>query len=295
MLKRTLFFTSPAYLSVRQSQLVVSLKETNEERTVPIEDIGIVIIEHPQISLTMPTLQLLNTHNVAVIFCDEKHMPASMLLNLDGHHLQNELFRNQINSSLPLKKQLWQQTIVAKIRNQAALLTSRGIDSGALLALAASVKSDDSTNREGTAAREYWSRLFGNGFTRDRYGETPNNFLNYGYIILRSAVARALVGSGLLPTLGIHHSNRYNAYCLADDIMEPYRPYVDNAVYELWQSGTDELILEKATKAHLLQVLTCDVGIGKVKRPLMVALSHTTASLARCFSGDEKKISYPNF
>ncbi len=295
MLKRTLFFTSPAYLSVRQNQLVVNLKDTGEERTVPIEDIGIVIIEHPQISLTMPTLQQLNTHNVAVIFCDEKHMPASMLLNLDGHHLQNELFRNQINSTQPLKKQLWQQTIVAKIRNQAALLKSKNIDSGALLSLAASVKSDDSTNREGTAAREYWSRLFGNGFSRDRYGDAPNNFLNYGYIVLRSAVARALVGSGLLPTLGIHHSNRYNAYCLADDIMEPYRPYVDNAVYELWQSGTDELILEKATKAHLLQVLSCDVNIGNVKRPLMVALSHTTASLARCFNGEEKKITYPSF
>ncbi len=295
MLKRTLFFTSPAYLSVRQNQLVVNLKDTGEERTVPIEDIGIVIIEHPQISLTMPTLQQLNTHNVAVIFCDEKHMPASMLLNLDGHHLQNELFRNQINSTQPLKKQLWQQTIVAKIRNQAALLKSKNIDSGALLSLAASVKSDDSTNREGTAAREYWSRLFGNGFSRDRYGDAPNNFLNYGYIVLRSAVARALVGSGLLPTLGIHHSNRYNAYCLADDMMEPYRPYVDNAVYELWQSGTDELILEKATKAHLLQVLSCDVNIGNVKRPLMVALSHTTASLARCFNGEEKKITYPSF
>ncbi|MBK3515735.1 type II CRISPR-associated endonuclease Cas1 [Carboxylicivirga marina] len=295
MLKRTLFFTNPAYLSVRQKQLVVKTKDSDTERSVPIEDIGIVILEHPQISMTMPTLQQLNTNNVAVIFCDEKHMPASMLLNLDGHHLQNEIFRKQINSSQPLKKQLWQQTIVAKIKNQAALLKSKSIDSGSLVSLASSVKSDDSTNREGTAAREYWGRLFDNDFTRDRYGAYPNNLLNYGYIVLRSAVARALVGSGLLPTLGIHHSNRYNAYCLADDIMEPYRPYVDDVIYEMWQSGNGELILEKETKAHLLQVLSCDVSIGEVKRPLLLALSHTTASLARCFNGEGKKILYPTF
>ncbi len=295
MLKRTLFFTSPAQLSVRQNQLVVAQKNSDTPRSVPIEDIGMAILEHPQISITMPTLQQLNAHNVAVVICDDRHLPASMLLNLDSHHLQNELFRKQMSSSQPLKKQLWQQTIMAKISNQAALLQSKGIDSGPIASLAASIKTDDHTNREGTAARLYWQRLFGTDFSRDRYGDAPNNFLNYGYIVLRSAVARALVGSGLLPTLGIHHSNRYNAYCLADDIMEPYRPYVDEAVYELWQSGCNDLILEKDTKAHLLQVLSCDVSIGKVKRPLMVALSMTTASLARCFSGEEKKISYPNF
>lgn len=293
MLKRTLFFSTPAYLSLKDQQLVISLKETDTTRTVPIEDIAMVILEHWQITISMAALQQLNAHNVAVVTCDEKHMPAGMLLNLDGHHLQNELFNKQINAALPLKKQLWQQTIVAKIKNQAALLQSIGKAPGALPSLAASVKSDDSSNREGTAAREYWNRLFDGTFTRDRYGDPPNNFLNYGYIVLRSAVARALVGSGLLPTLGIHHSNRYNAYCLADDVMEPYRPYVDEAVYEMWQSGNHDLILDKASKAHLLQVLSCDVQIGKVKRPLMVALSITTASLARCFSGEDKKITYP--
>ena len=132
-------------------------------------------------------------------------------------------------------------------------------------------------------------------FTRDRYGASPNQLLNYGYIILRSAVARALVGSGLLPTFGIHHSNRYNAYCLADDIMEPYRSYVDDVVYDMWDAGNHDLILDKESKAHLLKVLSCDVYIGKVKRPLIVALSITTASLTRCFSGEEKKIIFPIF
>ena len=293
MLKRSLFFTNPAYLSIHQKQLVV--KQNEQERTVPIEDIGLVVLENPQITVTVPTLQKLNENNVAVIVCNEKHMPASMLLNLDGHHLQGEIFRQQLDSTMPLKKQLWQQTIQSKIKNQEAMLRSKGKPVGALPSLASSVKSDDATNREGTAAREYWSLLFGSNFTRDRFGDAPNPFLNYGYIVLRAAVTRALVGSGLLPTLGIHHKNRYNAYCLADDIMEPYRPYVDDAVYDLWDSGNDDMILDKETKAYLLNVLTCDVKIGKTKRPLMVALSQTTASLARCFGGEAKKLVYPVF
>ncbi len=295
MLKRTLFFTNPTYLSARQNQLVINLPQSNEEKTVPIEDIGFVILEHPQTTITLPAMQQLNENNVAVVMCNQQHLPSAMLLNLDGHHLQGELFRQQVDSTQSLKKQLWQQTIKCKIHNQVSLLKSKSIESGSLAAFAKEVKSDDSSNREGAAARIYWSRLFGTDFTRDRYGNGPNPLLNYGYIILRSAVTRALVGSGLLPTLGIHHKNRYNAYCLADDIMEPYRPYVDDAVYELWQSGCDEMILDKNTKAHLLQVLSCDVTIGEVQRPLMIALSHTTASLARCFAGEEKKIVYPNY
>ncbi len=295
MLKRTLFFTNPAYLKVQQNQLVVIQQEKNVQSTIPVEDIALVILEHPQITISLPALQQLNDNNVAVVCCDRKHMPASMLLNLDGHHLQSELFRQQINSTQPLKKQLWQQTVQQKIKNQEAVLIKKGKPTGALQSLANSVKTDDNTNREGTAAREYWSLLLGGGFTRDRDGGAPNSFLNYGYIVLRAAVARALVGSGLLPTLGIHHKNRYNAYCLADDIMEPYRAYVDDAVYDLWQSGSDDIILDKETKSYLLNVLSCDVKIGKLKRPLMVALSITTASLARCFSGESKTITYPQF
>lgn len=294
MLKRTLVFTNPAYLSTKQNQLLISLQPSGQEHTVPIEDIAVVILENQQITITLPALQQLNSNNVAVICCNQKHMPESMLLNLDGHHLQSEVFRQQLDSTQPLKKQLWQQTIQSKIKNQAALLTLKGKPTGNLNALAASVKSDDASNREGTAAREYWSLLMGSSFTRDRYGDNPNPLLNYGYIVLRAAVTRALVGSGMLPTLGIHHHNRYNAYCLSDDIMEPYRPYIDSVVYDIWQTDPD-CELDKTTKAHILQALSCDVNIGEVTRPLMVALSMTTASLARCFGGEDKKIVYPVF
>jgi CRISPR-associated protein Cas1 len=292
MLKRSLFFTNPAYLSTKDQQLVVKSNE-GIVNTIPLEDIGFVVLENPQISITLPAMQKLNANNVALVCCDEKHHPSALLLNLDSHHLQGELFRNQIQASEPLKKNLWKQVIEQKIANQSALLEKLGKQTGALPQYAKTVNSGDTSNREGAAAREYWKNLFGNNFFRDRYGANPNPFLNYGYIILRAAVARALVGSGLLPTLGIHHHNRYNAYCLADDIMEPYRPFVDSLVYELWESGTDDMILEKESKAHLLQVLTTDVRIGKVKRPLMVALSITTASLTKCFNGETKKLACP--
>ncbi len=298
MIKRSLFFTNPAYLSTKNNQLVIDTNGKGAMHrastvTVPIEDIGFVVLENPQITITMPTLQKLNANNVAVICCDEKHHPSAMVLNLDSHHLQGELFRNQLDASVPLKKQLWKQTIEQKIKNQAGVLKNLGKPVGALPGYACQVSSGDATNREGAAAREYWKILFGENFIRDRYGDAPNAFLNYGYIVLRAGVARALVGSGLLPTLGIHHHNRYNAFCLADDIMEPYRPYVDEAVYQLWQSGTDDMILDKETKAYLLGILAADVTIGKVTRPLMVALSMTTASLSRCFMGETKKIVYP--
>lgn len=292
MLKRSLFFTNPAYLSARQEQLVVKNAE-GEEQSIPIEDIGFVVLENSQITISMPAMQKLNANNVALVCCDEKHHPSAMLLNLDSHHLQGELFRNQLQATEPLKKQLWKQIVEQKILNQAAVLNKYSKPTGPLPGFAKTVNSGDTSNREGAAAREYWKGLFGNAFVRDRFGIHPNPLLNYGYIVLRAAVARALVGSGLLPTLGIHHHNRYNAFCLADDIMEPYRPYVDTVVYELWESGDNDMILEKETKAQLLQVLTMDVKIGKVMRPLMVALSMTTASLARCFNGEIKKLACP--
>lgn len=264
-------------------------------KTAPIEDIGFIVLEHPQISVTMKLMEQLNENNVAVVFCDSKHMPSSMLLPLDAHHIQNELFRAQISASEPLKKNLWKQTIEAKIKNQARLLEKQGIKGQQLKNLAKNVKSGDSDNREGFAARLYWNTLFGKEFIRDRYGEPPNMYLNYGYILLRSAVARALAGSGLLATLGIHHRNRYNAFCLADDIMEPYRPWVDEIVIELEGKWPGQLMLEKEQKAELLQLMSADVKIGENRRPLMVALSQTTASLARCFSGETRKITYPVF
>ena len=295
MLKRTIFLSNPYRLSLKNRQLVLSEKSGMPVKTAPIEDIGFVILEHPQISVTMKLVEELNENNVAVLFCDSKHMPSSMLLPLDAHHIQNELFRAQINTSEPLKKNLWKQTIAAKIKNQARLLEKHGLNGRPLINLAKTVKSGDSDNREGFAARLYWNSLFGQDFIRDRYGEPPNMYLNYGYILLRSAVARALAGSGLLATLGIHHRNRYNAFCLADDIMEPYRPWVDEIAIRLFEKWPGQLMLEKEQKAELLQLMTSDVKIGENRRPLMVALSQTTASLARCFSGEVRKITYPVF
>ncbi len=248
MIKRTLFFGNKCSLTTKYEQLVI--KTAEREATVPIEDIGFVVLENQESYISIPALSKLVDNNVSVIFCDEKHMPKSMLLNLDGHHIQQELFRNQINASEPLKKQLWQQTIKAKIENQSAHLKLLCKNKSPLDYYASKVLSGDADNREGAGAAYYWKHLFEFDFKRGRYGDYPNLFLNYGYIVLRAAVARALAGSGLLPTLGIHHHNKYNAFCLADDIMEPYRPIVDAKVMEIMQNY-DEHDLIKPIKAEL--------------------------------------------
>ena len=290
MLKRTLFFGNKCSLTTKYEQLVIKTYE--RETTVPIEDLGFVVIEHQESYISMPTLSKLASNNVCVIFCDEKHMPQSMMLNLESHHIQQELFRNQINASEPLKKQLWQQTIKAKIENQSELLKQLGQDKTPLDHYASKVLSGDTDNREGVAAAYYWKHLFDFDFKRERYGNYPNLFLNYGYIILRAAVARALSGSGLLNTLGIHHHNKYNAFCLADDIMEPYRPLVDAKVIEILRKY-DERDLTTSIKAELLSVLTSTVYFEDNKSPLMVGLSRTTSSLQQCFMGDTRKVVYP--
>jgi len=293
MIKRTLFFTKPCYLSIKNKQLVVDFKDNGESKTVPVEDIGFMVLENMQISLSMPLIEELMNFNVAVIFCDSKHHPQSMLINMDGNHQQTEIYRQQVAASEPLKKNLWKQTVIAKIENQASVLDKLGIDSNPLPHLAKQVKSGDSDNREGMAARIYWKKLFGEDFNRDRYGDWPNALLNYGYIILRAAVARALTGSGLLPSFGIFHSNRYNAFCLADDMMEPYRPFIDMTVWEICQKYPDTEMLEKEIKAEILEILSSDVGMKKQTRPLMIAITHTTASLAACFTGEKKQIEFP--
>jgi len=292
MLKRTLFFGNNYYLCTENKQLKATCKSSGEIKTVPIEDIGFIVFEHPFITFTQSVMQLLAENNTAVIFCDDKHHPSSMLLHLDSNYVQSERFKSQINASEPLKKQLWQQTIKQKILNQAGLLDKLNIDSEALKYKAKQVKSGDSNNEEAQAARIYWSRLFGKDFNRERYGDDPNPALNYGYAILRAATARALAGSGLLATLGIHHHNKYNAFCLADDIMEPYRPYVDMMVASMMDDmNTGEL--GKEEKRRLLSILSMDTILNDNKSPLMTALSHTTASLVRCFEGEAKKIIYP--
>ncbi len=300
MIKKTLFFGNPAYLAVKNSQLVIKRTdpETQQEvvRTIPIEDIGVVVLEDRQITITNVALDSLLQNNCAVITCDEKHMPAGMLLPLEGNTIQSERFANQIDASLPLKKQLWQQTVQAKIRNQASVLKRlSGVEVGCMLAWANDVKSGDSDNLEGRAAAYYWKNIFPSlpEFTRDREGEIPNNLLNYGYAIVRAVIARALVASGLLPTLGIHHHNRYNAYCLADDIMEPYRPYVDELVINIMHSDIDYGELTPELKKQLLGLPVTEVVIGGQRSPLMVGASQTTSSLCKCYSGELRKMAYP--
>lgn len=297
MIKRTLYFGNPAYLSKKSNQLKIKLPEEEEEKSVPIEDIGIVIIDNPQITITHSTLSSLLLNNSAVITCDGRHMPQGMLLNLDSGHVQSEMYREQINSSEPLRKQLWQQTIKTKITNQAALLKRKKIPITNMMHWAKKVRSGDPDNYEGRAAAYYWENLFPKmlEFKRDKDGDAPNQLLNYGYAILRAITARALAASSLLPTLGIHHSNKYNAYCLADDIMEPYRPFVDNIVYTIVRNGEDFYELSKSIKKQLLEIATVDVIINDKKSPLMIGMQRTTASLAKCFSGELRKINYPEF
>ena len=300
MIKRTLFFGNPAYLSMRNAQLVIKLTDANTKeevvKTVSIEDIGVVVLEDRQITITNGAMDALLQNNCAVVTCDEKHMPAGLLLPLEGHTVQSERFRWQIEASLPLKKQLWQQTVQAKVRNQASVLKRlSGAEVGCMLAWANDVKSGDSENLEGRAAAYYWKSVFPEmeRFTRDREGDAPNNLLNYGYAIVRAVVARALVASGMLPTFGIHHHNRYNAFCLADDIMEPYRPYVDELVVEILRSGVDCSELTTDLKRQLLGLPVKEVMIGGQRSPLMNAVSQTTSSLAKCFSGELRKVVYP--
>lgn len=300
MIKRTLCFSNPAYLSLRNAQLVIRIEKQDDsperQTTVPIEDIGVVVLDHQQITITHGAMTALLDNNAAVVTCDKRHLPVGLMLPLEGHTVQSERFRDQINASLPLRKQLWQQTVQQKILNQAALLRElHNAETGNMLHWAADVRSGDSTNLEGRAAAYYWKMMFPDldDFTRERYGDEPNAFLNYGYAILRATVARALVSSGLLPTLGIHHHNRYNAYCLADDIMEPYRPFVDRLVVQTMQLYPDISEVTTDIKRNLLTIPTLDVVIGGQRSPLMVAVSQTTASLARCFAGEARKITYP--
>ncbi|GIV32612.1 MAG: CRISPR-associated endonuclease Cas1 [Patescibacteria group bacterium] len=292
MLKRTLVISSPHHLSVRNKQLMLDNKDTGEQNQAPIEDLGCLLLDQQGITLTQAAISELTLHNVSVIFCDEKHLPVSMLLPLEGHYLPNQRLRQQLDAGEPLRKQLWQQTVKAKLRNQAALLDSIGKSGEPLRRWATRVRSGDTTNVEGLAARYYWRNLFGEAFKRDRYGEPPNQLLNYGYAILRAAAARSLVASGLLPTLGIHHHNKYNAFCLADDIMEPFRPFVDRVVWERIRQGAAGDITRE-DKTALLEVLNTDVWWGKERSLLATALGTVSAHLAACFEGTRQSLKYP--
>lgn len=302
MIKRTLYFSSPAYLSTRMEQMLVTLPENDSglgekdrSTTIPIEDIGLLVVDNPRITVTSSLLMKLLENNAAFVCCNDKHLPVGMLLNLNGNTLQSEKFRAQVDASLPLKKQLWQQTVKSKIYNQGLVLNRFGGAGDVLLEWSRKVKSGDADNMEGQAAAFYWKNLFPARlrFGRNREGAAPNQLLNYAYAILRAITARSLTGSGLLPTLGIHHRNKYNAYCLADDMMEPYRPLVDAIVADNVHAGVAYEALDPNWKREFLGIAAMDVVVKKEKSPLMVAMQRSTASLAACFEGKADNIVFP--
>ena len=294
MIKRVLCFENPARLSLKLAQMVVELQDVT--RTLPIEDIGFVILDHKQITITHALIDALLANNVAIVTSNDKHLPVGLMLPLDGNTLQSERFRAQIDASEPLKKQMWQQTIVAKLLGQAHVLGTQLIEHNNMLKWAKDVRSGDTENMEARAAAFYWRNMFEkDAFIRDPQGLPPNNLLNYGYSIVRAMMARALVGAGLLPTLGIHHHSRYDAYCLADDIMEPYRPFVDMKVLEMWKKGNITNDISSEQKRELLGVTTMDVSISGHRSPMMLAIQTTAQSVQKCFSGEARKIIYPDW
>lgn len=293
MIKKSILIENKTSITAKNLQLII--KSEIRESTIPIEDIGFLVLDHQEIYVSLPAMNLMVENNTSVIICGKNHLPNGMFLNLNSHHIQQEVFKNQIDASIPLKKQLWQQTITEKITNQGILLTRITENKNTFEFLASKVLSGDTTNMEGVAAQQYWKTFFDTydiNFKRERFGDYPNNFLNYGYAILRAATARAMSGSGLLNTLGIHHKSKYNAFALADDIMEPFRPVVDEKVFEIIQTY-EEQELNTKIKAELLQILTRTVYFKEEKSPLMVALQKTASSLQQCFMGSRKKIKYP--
>jgi CRISP-associated protein Cas1 len=297
MIKRTLYFGSPLRLKLNNSQLVVDYAdEQQESKSIPVEDIGMVVIDHQQVGITHGIINALIDNNAAILWCDNRHLPNGLVLPMAGNDTFTKKMRTQLEASEPLKKQLWKQTIQQKILNQAAILKWMGKHYEPVRKLAANVGSGDMENIEGRASYLYWQTLFEDDedFKRHRYGPPPNQLFNYGYAILRAVVARSLVASGCFLAMGIHHRNQYNAFCLADDIMEPYRPYVDRVVMQMLRDAKEPITedITKEQKQALLQIPTIDIVIDGERSPLMVGMQRTTASVMKCFEGEARKILY---
>ena len=293
MIKQTLIFSNPAELSLRNGQMVISQRALDRETARPIADIGIVMIENQLVRMTIPLLNELARNNAIVVLCDNSHLPQSILTSLTANSTQSETLRAQTTASTPLQKQAWKQVVEYKIRNQSALLDKLGKEGRVLSPYYNNVKSGDVDNREGAAARIYWTKLFGDDFSRDRYGQPPNDLLNYGYSIMRAATIRAILGSGLSAAFGIFHHNRCNPFPLGDDLMEPYRPFIDEIVFNLYKNNCYEI--DRSSKTELVRVLNRDVLIGRTIKPLQLALSSTTASFSSYLRQDIRKLSLPEF
>ncbi|TWT64042.1 type II CRISPR-associated endonuclease Cas1 [Rubinisphaera italica] len=281
----------PARLRIERRQLVIE-SEPRSER-IPLEDVAVLVVAHPQVSYTQAVLAELAASGGTFVTCDRSRMPIGILLPLDGNSIQNERFRHQLELSKPRQKQAWKQIIKAKVHMQATLLEIRLQTDAGLRPLISQIRSGDPSNIEGRAARKYWTALFGSDFRRDRDAADHNRLLNYGYAILRAATARAIVAAGLHPSLGLHHHNKYNAYCLADDLMEPYRPIVDRAVAELVDDYDETPEMNQEVRACLLRSLLSSFLISQQQRSLFNALSRTASSLVSIIQGNSDQLELP--
>ncbi|GAB4264451.1 MAG: type II CRISPR-associated endonuclease Cas1 [Methylomicrobium sp.] len=292
MIKRIVDISEPAYLHARHRQLCID-KHRETVAQIPIEDLGVLILQHPAIVLTQAALIACQQHNVAVVFCDERHLPYSLVLPLtEAHSLHSKILRQQIELTLAAKKRLWQRIVAEKIANQIAVLQQLDKNAKPLERMLTKIKPGDSDNIEAQASQQYWHLLFGPDFRRDSEAGGLNGLLNYGYAVMRAMMARAIVGGGLHPTLGIKHSNQYNGLCLADDLMEPLRPWVDQQVYRQTQS-LDNPEVDQQTKQPLLQLLSAPVDWNRQTMPLMVACHYWLADFKRAFEDRSVKLTFP--
>ena len=293
MIKRTVVISNKAFIFHKDQQLHISKED--DEPTVPIEDIGVLMLESHQATITQSALSALMANNVVVIGCDATHHPDGIMTPIAGNILHTAVLKDQLDASLPFRKQLWQQTVKSKILNQAAALARHGANIEPMELWSRKIRSGDPDNFEGRAASYHWKNFFPQefDFLRNPDGDPPNNLLNYGYAILRAGMARAIVGSGLHPAIGIHHTNQYNAFCLADDLMEPFRPFVDVTVRELCIEDKEFGILTPAVKKQLLNVLSVDAWIEGERKPLLLALTNTSSSLVKCFAHETRTLLFP--
>jgi len=283
----------PVHLSVRHAQLVIE-RQARGDVTVPLNELGVLVVSHPQVSLTHAVLSRLSAAGGAVVVCDQKHLPVGMMLPLQGHFAQAERFAQQARASRPTCKRLWQQIVRSKIRAQSRLLSDLHDDDRGLSALVSRVRSGDPENVEAQASRRYWPALFQDpGFRRRPEGEDQNRLLNYGYAVLRAIIARAICAAGLHPSLGLHHHNRYDLFCLADDLMEPLRPVVDRAVIRCVQESDANTPLDRQAKQALLSALTGRFEVQGEWRSLFDVVGRLASSLAAVFAGERQGLILP--
>lgn len=292
MIKRIIDIAEQSYIHTKHQQLLID-KEGKTVGQIPIEDLGVLILQHPAIVISQATIVTCQKNNAVIIFCDEKHLPYSVILPVsDGHTLHQKVLRVQIEAKKTITKKIWKQVIQQKIMGQQRTLSLAGKDTALLPRLASKVKSGDVENHEAQAAQYYWPRLFEKSFRRDYQAAGVNALLNYGYAIMRAMVARAVVAGGLHPAIGIHHHNQYNALCLADDLMEPFRPWVDQLIHQIWMEN-EEAEIDKETKKSILGLLNQTVSMNKKKMPMMLACHYLIADFKRCLDGSLDRIKYP--